>query len=225
MDSRALNKLSRLFWLGRYCARVMIESEIMMKVYDEEIDGSGFDYVSFCCDLEIPNVYTSSDDFINRFMFDEDDPYSILSSMNRAYDNAIVLRNVISSEALSYVEIALNTLESTASGVAPLLDLQNAIDALYAFRGCIDGNLYDDACRNAIKCGESVEHIDVHVRLQYHTYKLPQEMAMLNYRMQHTPLPRDAKCLQLLLDLAPNPDPAHNRTILIDCIEGLFRDV
>lgn len=225
MDSQALGKLSRLFWLGRYVSRVITEIEIMEDVYDTTIDGPDFDYATFCRDLEIPNVYESSDDFVQRFMFDKDDPYSIISTMNHAYDNAIVLREVISSNSLSYIQMAVNTLESTASGLAPMLDLQSAVDALYAFQGCIEDTLFDDTSRNTLKCGSIIERIDIDVRLSYRLDTLTHEMTLLSYRMRQMPLQRDGKRLALLLDLAPNPDPVHNRTILIDCIEGLFPGV
>ena len=65
MDSSALNKLSRLFWLGRYVERTLIEIDIMQQAYDQSIDGPAFDYVRFCEELEIPNVYESADDFLD----------------------------------------------------------------------------------------------------------------------------------------------------------------
>ena len=108
MDSSALNKLSRLFWLGRYVERTLIEIDIMQQAYDQSIDGPAFDYVRFCEELEIPNVYESADDFLEKFLFSRKDPFSVISTLNYAYDNAIVLRESISSAALSYIQIAVN---------------------------------------------------------------------------------------------------------------------
>ena len=31
--------------------------------------------------------------------------------------------------------------------------------------------------------------------------------------------------LMALLGMAPNPDPANNRELLLDCVEGLFLDI
>ncbi len=225
MDSLAINKLDRLFWLGRYTSRVMIEIDILEKVYDQIIDGPDYDYVDFCQKLEIPNVYTSSEDFTRRFILDKEDPYSIISNMNCAYDNAIMLRDTISSGALSYIEMATNTMEAMAEGRITLLGLDDVVDDLYAFSGRIDETLLESSSRYTLKCGSIVETIDMSIRLNYRLDELSDKLTMLNYRMQHMPLRRDGKRLTILLDLAPNPDPVHNRFILLDCIEGLFPDV
>ena len=225
MDSVALNKLDRLFWLGRYIERTLIEIEIMQLVYDQCIDGPAFDYAGFCENLEIPNVYADSDDFIKRFLFDRNGPYSVITNLNCAYDNAIVLRESISSASLSYIQMAVNLMDAAANGVAPMLELQSVTDMLYAFRGCSDDSILETSSRYTLKCGSSVERIDMYVRLNYHLENLDREFSRLNHRLQRTPLRRDGNKLMLLLGLAPNPDPKNNRKILLDCVEGLFIDV
>ncbi len=225
MDSIALSKLDRLFWLGRYIERTLIEIDIMQDAYDQSIDGPAFDYVEFCQRLEIPNAYEGVDDFIKKFLFDRKDPYSVISNLNYAYDNAIVLRESISSAALSYIQMAVNIMEAAAKGVAPMLELQSVTDMLYAFRSCSDDSILDMDSRYTLKCGYSVERIDMYVRLGHHLENLRREFSRLNHRMQCTPLRRDGEKLMLLLGLAPNPDPENNRKILLECIEGLFVDV
>ena len=225
MDSSALNKLSRLFWLGRCVERTLIEIDIMQQAYDQSIDGPAFDYVRFCEELEIPNVYESADDFLEKFLIRRKDPFSVISNLNYAYDNAIVLRESISSAALSYIQIAVNIMEAAAKNVAPMLSLQSITDMLYAFRSCSDDSIPEMGNRYTLKCGYSIERIDMYIRLNYHLEHLGQEFSRLNYRMQCTPLRRDGEKLMLLLGLAPNPDPTNNRMILLDCVEGLFVDV
>lgn len=226
MGTSSLTKLGRLYWLGRYITRVSIEIPIMSEAYDKAIDGPAFDYQTFCDKLEIPSAgYRDSDDFIRRFLFDKDDPYSVISSLSSAYDNAIVLRETISSTALSYIQIAVNVMDSAVHGMAPMLEVQGVTDALYAFRGCIDDNLYDDPSRYTLKTGSSVERIDMYVRLGLEADKMAHEMEVLRYRARRVPLRRDGRRLELLLDLAPNPDPVENRTLLLDCIEGLFPEM
>ncbi len=226
MGTSSLTKLGRLFWLGRYLARAGMEIEIMQDVYDKAIDGPAFDYVGFCNRLEIPSApYAGSDDFISRFLFDAEDPFSVRSNVNRAYDNAIVLRETISSTALSYIQMAVNIMESAASGVAPMLDLQSVTDMVYAFRGRVDDTLVDSVNRYTFKCGSSVERIDMNIRLGLDLDSLGPDLEMLGYRMRRTPLRRDAKRLVLLLDLAANPEPQKNRVLLLDCVEGLFPDM
>ena len=225
MDSFGLSKTNRLYWLGRYVERVIIEIDVMQQIYDEAIDGPAFDYAAFCDKLEIPNTYASSDDFIRRFLFDDKNPYSVRSSLNAAYDNAIVLRETISSQALSYIQMAANTMDQAAEGVAPMLELQTVTDYLYAFRGCSDDYVHDRNSRYTLKCGSSVERIDLSIRLEYHLELLQKEFARLQSRLQNTSLKRDGQKLMLLLGLAPAPDPERNRTLLLDCVEGLFTDV
>ena len=225
MDSEILSKTNRLFWLGRYVERTMIEIEIMMGVYDRAIDCEDFDFPTFCEQLEIECPYETSDEFILGFLFDEDYACSVISTLGYAYDNAIVLREVISSAALSYIQMAVNIMQSAASGVAPMLELQSVIDLLYAFRGCCDDSILDTASRYTVTCGNSIERIDMYIRLNYHVHTLDREFARLQSRLQQTPMHRDGKRLMALLGLAPNPDPENNRDLLLDCVEGLFVDV
>lgn len=225
MDSEILSKTNRLYWLGRYIERTLISIDLMQEAYDHAIDQGDFDYKTFCAKLEIDCPYESSDGFLLGFLFDEEYSYSIINTLNYAYDNAIVLREVISSAALSYIQMAVNVMQSAASGVAPMLELQTVTDLLYAFRGCSDDSILDAPSRYTVKCGSSVERIDMYVRLEYHTQTLDREFARLQGRLQRTPMRRDGKKLMLLLGMAPNPDPANNRELLLECVEGLFLDV
>lgn len=225
MGSFGLSKTNRLYWLGRYIERVIIEIDLMQDIYDKAIDGPPFDFAEFCYKLEIPNTYRSSDDFIMRFLFDDQDPYSVITSLNRAYDNAIVLRETISSQALAYVQMAANYMDQAATGVAPMLELQSVSDCLYAFRGISDESVRDRNSRYTLKCGQSVERIDLSIRLGYHLEFLQKEFDRLQSRLQNTTLRRDGQRLMVLLGMAPNPDPENNRMLLLDCVENLFTEV
>lgn len=46
-------------------------------------------YQDFRCHLAIPNIYSSGENFIERYCFDETDTNSIYSNLMRAYDNGI----------------------------------------------------------------------------------------------------------------------------------------
>ena len=225
MGSEILSKTNRLYWLGRYVERTMIEIDVMMDAYDRAIDIEEFDFRTFCEKLEIDCPYENSDEFILGFLFDKDFSFSVISTLNYAYDNAIVLREVISSGALSYIQMAVNIMQNAAKGVAPMLELQSVRDMLYAFRGCSDDSILDTASRYTVKCGNSIERIDMYVRLEYHTDTLHEEFGRLMRRLQYTPLRRDGNRLMALLALAPNPDPENNRKLLLDSVEGLFLDV
>ena len=53
------------------------------------------------------------------YLFDEENPDSVILSMKRAYDNGVVLREELSSNVLSYIQLALNTLEACQQDHAP----------------------------------------------------------------------------------------------------------
>ena len=221
----SVEQADHLYWLGRYTERVYTTLRIYSLRFDEMLDRLPDSYEEFCESIDIPNIYTSRDDFFERYPFDKTNPDSLISNLDRAYDNAIVLRESISSAALSYIQMAVNIMEAAAKGVAPMLELQSVTDMLYAFRSCSDDSILDMGSRYTLKCGYSVERIDMYVRLGHHLENLRREFSRLNHRMQCTPLRRDGEKLMLLLGLAPNPDPENNRKILLECIEGLFVDV
>ena len=225
MGTQILSKTNRLFWLGRYVERTLIEVNLMQRAYDDSIDGEVMDYRGLCERLEIPCPYEDGHTFVYGFLFDKEFPYSVISSLGNAYDNAIVLREVLSSQALSYIQMALNVMENAALGLAPMLDLQGVQDYLYAFRGCSDDSILDRHSRYTLKVGSTVERIDMYVRLGCNANTLPAEISRLWSRLQMTPLGRDGERLKVLMGLAANPDPVRNRELLIDCVEGLISDV
>ena len=199
MGTQILSKTNRLFWLGRYVERTLIEVNLMQRAYDDSIDGEVMDYRGLCERLEIPCPYEDGHTFVYGFLFDKDFPYSVISSLGNAYDNAIVLREVLSSQALSYIQMAL--------------------------RGCSDDSILDRHSRHTLKVGSTVERIDMYVRLGCNANTLPAEISRLWSRLQMTPLGRDGERLKVLMGLAANPDPVRNRELLIDCVEGLINDV
>lgn len=89
-------------------------------------------------------------------------------SLERAYDNGIVLREDISTEALSFLQMAMDTLEkaetSTRGLLLALLPLE---EILFGYWGCIEDYIYDPEVMNIIKCGKSIERPDLYFRLRY----------------------------------------------------------
>lgn len=99
----SIEQADRLYWLGRYTERVYTTLNIFSKSFDSLIDGLVDSYVEFCKDIDIPNVYADKDEFVKKYPFDTENTDSIISNLNRAYDNAILLRESIGSEALAYI--------------------------------------------------------------------------------------------------------------------------
>ena len=165
----SMEKVDHLYWLGRYTERVYTTLRMFFHIYDRIIEQPEGIYETYCKKLNIPNIYTSNQQFVQSYLFGEDNPDSVLSNMKRAYDNAVVLRDELSTAVLSYVQLALDTFEACKKTTAPLLELQQVIDYLLAFWGGADDYIDQEECRNILKCGKYVERLDLCLRLEYHT--------------------------------------------------------
>ena len=115
--------------------------------------------------LAIADASIAKDEFMFSIPFDENNPDSIISNLIRAYDNAIVLRESIGSESLSYIQLAIYEMNKAKLSDAPLIELQLVIDDILAFWGMIDDKLDDDHVRNIIKAGKRIERFDLYARL------------------------------------------------------------
>lgn len=162
----SVEQLDRLYWLGRYVERVYTTTCLYSTRYDIMIDGDSTSYADFCRHLDIPNIYSSPEDFRYTYAYSTEDENSILSNLNRAYDNAIELRETIGSEALSYIQLAIYDMNKAKISDAPLIDLQKVMDNLHAFWGVIDDEVDDEQSRNTMLIGKRVERIDLYGRLR-----------------------------------------------------------
>lgn len=164
----SIEKADHLFWLGRYTERVFTTLMTFFKYFDQMLDMDDKAYQGFCEKLGIPVVYEDMDDFIAKYLFSLEDPNSVYSNMMRAFNNAVILRDELSSDTLSYIQMSLDCMEH-AKGHANALayDLQPVKDYLFAFWGCLDDNVEDEEGRNIIKCGKYLERLDLYMRLGF----------------------------------------------------------
>ena len=161
----SLDQVDHLYWLGRYTERVYTILKIYAKSFDLMIEEDEGIYHKFCGYLDIPDIYQSKEDFIRRYAFDESIPDSIISNLNRAYDNAIVLRETIGSDALSYVQLSIYAMNNAAKSNSPLIELQQVTDDLLSFWGIVDDQIDSDQIRNILKAGKRIERIDLYARI------------------------------------------------------------
>lgn len=147
--------------------RVFTTLNTFFTYYDRMLDTEKEAYKRFCERLSIPDTYENQEDFVQKYLFSKEDGNSVYSSMERAYDNAVVLRDELSSRTLSYIQLALDCMEKHAGSGAFAYDLQPVLDDLFAFWGCLDDNVEDEECRNIIKCGKYLERLDLYMRLDY----------------------------------------------------------
>ena len=168
MGTISIEHGDRLFWLGRYTERVFTTLKELEKQYDKMIDKDKSLYKKYLEQFGLEDIYGNPTDFLNSFLFDKDNPNSVKYSLNRAYDNGIVLREEISTEALSFLQMAKDTLKKASDLSHGLLfDLLPVEDILFGFWGCIEDYIYDGEIYNIIKCGKSVERLDLYFRMRY----------------------------------------------------------
>lgn len=218
----SVEQTDRLYWLGRYSERVYTTLKLFADSFDQMIDAQEGAYGGFCKKLEIPNIYTSREDFIARYCFDPEDPNSIYSNLMRTYDNAVVLREEIGSETLSYIQLAVYEMNRAKESSAPLIWLQKVTDNIVAFWGMADDYIDSENVRNIIKIGKRVERIDLYARLQYDLDKMEREVCRLVGRINRTNLKYNAVRLQELGELIAK-DPIDYWRIVYD-VESLLEE-
>lgn len=202
----SIEQTDRLFWLGRYTERVYTTIRLFSNKVDEMLDGQPGSYAQFCLDLDIPNIYSSDEDFQKKYAFDKENENSIFSNLNRAYDNAIVLREAIGSETLSYIQLAIYEMNKAEHSVAPLLELQKVQDNILAFWGVADDLIASENVRNIIKVGKRVERIDLYARLKQPKNNMVREIQRLAGRIDRCSVKYDRDHLQDLKRLASEPE-------------------
>ena len=202
----SVEQADHLFWLGRYTERVYTTLRFYFPSYDSMIDETVDSYQAFCEYIDIPNIYSSKEDFLRRYPFDADNPASIISNLGRAYDNAIVLRESIGSEALSYIQLAVYDMNKAAVSKSPLIELQYLIDHILSFWGIADDQIDSEQVRNMIKAGKRIERIDMYARLKLSREELIREVCRMIPRVERSGLIYDKEKLGQMKSLVENPD-------------------
>lgn len=179
----SIKSTDNLFWLGRYVERVFTTLKMFTKCYDVLIDVDENAYVDFLQKLGLPNTYRYKSDFIANFLFDEGNPNSVLSTLLCAYDNAVVMRNELSSETMSYIQLAVNAMQRGKESGAPMLKLQEVFDCIFAFWGSADDYVESETTRNILKFGRSVERLDLYTRFSQPAPLVRKEFSILLNRL------------------------------------------
>ncbi|MCR5770518.1 MAG: alpha-E domain-containing protein [Butyrivibrio sp.] len=210
----SVEQVDHLYWLGRYSERVYTTLQIFAKSFDVMIDSADEVYPKYCEALDIPNIYESKEDFLKRYPFDDCIPDSIISNLNRAYDNAIVLRETIGSDALSYIQLALYAMNKASVSDSPLIELQQIVDNLYSFWGIIDDQIESEQIRNIIKAGKRIERIDLYARLELDKVFLEREIRRMIPRVLRSGLKYNKSALDSVCSLANDSILNYNEILL-----------
>ena len=202
----SIEQTNRLYWLGRYTERTYTTLRLYMKSYDSMLDDLPRGYQEYCRRLEIPNIYGSKENFIRSYAYDKVNMNSIVSNLIRAYDNAIVLREEIGSETLSYIQLAIYDMNKAKISRAPLIEMQHIIDNILAFWGIVDDSIDSEQVRNIIKTGKRVERIDLYARLGLSRQELTREVHRLIPRIERCGIKYNEDRLNNLKKLVEEPE-------------------
>lgn len=202
----SVEQADRLFWLGRYTERVYTTLRIYSQSFDTMIDEITDSYQEFCKMIDIPDIYGSKDAFREKYPFDPENPDSIISNLNRAYDNAIVLRESIGSETLSYIQLAIYDINKAKVSRAPLIEMQRVIDNLLAFWGIADDQIDSEQVRNIIKAGKRIERIDLYARLGVGQEELVREVERMIPRVERSGITYNVERINSVKELVASPN-------------------
>lgn len=221
INTISAEQADRLYWLGRYVERVFSTLRLFNRSLDRMSDQNGDDYVDFCRRLSIPSeIYADSEDFQMRYLFDPANPDSIYSNLSRAYDNAIVLRNFITTETMAYIQLALDQLQHGAREDSAFLETQRVADWLLAFWGSVDDRVADVERRDLLKVGKYSERLDLLIRLDFPEYAVE---ALLPRLLSHTKRVEALLEKPVLEELRQMTEPGlpQNRTRLLKLVNLL----
>ena len=200
MGSLSFVRVVRLLWLWRYVERSYTTLHFVLEAYDASLDSVEGNWKGQLEELGFNQEEDNPDQFFRDCLFSPSLSASIAYSLNAASDNAVVLRDVIGSESAAYVQMALNDSQAAAASDTPLLDLQSVTDSIMAFKGSCDDYIANDAARNIIKCGFSVERLDLYARLGYRLGDLRREVQKLASRIDRTGMDYNRDILKQLVD-------------------------
>ena len=227
MDTISIEHGDRLFWLGRYAERAFTTLCALETLYDRGIDSNPDSYTGYLSRLGFENTYKDGVDFFESFIFNKDNPGSVAACLTRAYDNGIVLREEISTEALSFLQMAMDKLdEARDNGMSLRLAMLPIQDILYGFWGCINDYVFNHEIINIIYCGKYVERLDLYLRLDYPFHKIEREFKRLCEHLQrvpkNTPYRYNTKQLCTLVDILNTDSYNGHSESAVFALERLF---
>lgn len=220
----------RLFWLGRYTERFFSTLKALEKLYDSIIDEKPLGYTEYLDAFGLSDTYGSNSVFFNSFIFDKTNENSAAYSLSRAYDNGIVLREEISTEALSFLQMALDSLEGAKNSNQGLrLALHPLEDIIFGFWGCVDDYVCDNETRYILHCGKIIERLDIYFRLKYPFEMIESEFERLCRCLagvpKNSPYRYNSRRLSTLVELMGLKEEYTKYTSLaIRSLEALFSD-
>ncbi len=215
----SLEQKDSILWLGRYTERVYTTIRFFSQYYDRMIDGELDIHEEFCARLEIPDIYTGKEDFLRSYCYSRENMDSIASNLSRAYDNAIVLREMLGTETLCYVQLASYEMQKAAVSDSPMMELQKVMDNIVAFWGSADDSIDDVQVRDILVTGRRIERVDLYARLRVGRDEIRRFVMRLSARLKRSGLPYAPEHLEKMLMDASLPEPDYDG--IIRAVESL----
>lgn len=175
--------VSNLYWLGRYMERVYTTLSLFTEGYDNMIEDPEY-YKEFLADMGNGDMFLNSSDFVEQYLYNKDLDYSLISALNKAMDNGIILREEITSDSLGYIQLAHDDFLEGENYKSPLYSLVTVKDDLYAFWGSIENCVYEQSVRDILWMGNFVERLELYTRLDYDFDTIRNVFIRLNWRIQ-----------------------------------------
>ncbi|MFI3239257.1 MAG: alpha-E domain-containing protein [Bacteroidales bacterium] len=198
------DKANRLYWLGRYTERIYLSLHLLRRYYDKVIDGDINDLKEYyeCLSLEYSDEDLNNERVQLSQLYDPENVCSIISSINYASDNAIMLRRDITSESLSYIQMSQVIIDECAAiNEQNISKLQPITDYMLAFFGSIDERVFDTTIRRYIKVGKLIENLVLHVRFNYTYQRIAEAFELLKEYIKQDAAMYDHVVMQRLNDL------------------------
>lgn len=185
MGPLTVDKADHIFWLGRYVERVFTMLRDFYEYSDDQVDENPNAYRELSARLGLFFDATDADAFYRRLLFDLNEPLSISSSMNCAFDNAVLLRGELTSENLSYIELAHNQLRRSQKEVVAYVSHRKVADFLLAFWGSIADSITNEQVESILNTGKYLERVDLYARLRHPDGATMIAIEKLGRYMQH----------------------------------------
>ncbi len=166
-------KADRLYWLGRYVERVILTMHSLRKGAASTSEADIVASLSyFCSRVGISCPTSTAKEMLKTIIYSTDNCASVASTLDYAKNNAMLLRNDITSETLAYIEMAVNFLKEASVEEKGLFELQSVSDYLMAFWGASGDNVRSRSARNILMIGRCVEKLDFMIRFDYETSRI-----------------------------------------------------
>jgi len=223
MNMISTKQANSFYWLGRYTERMSAILDLYIKNYDCLLTEDGIRYVSFCKQLGIPNVYEDQKDFLMKYPFDPKNPDSLISILFHAYDHALVLKDSISEEGFSQIQLAIYDMNKAAGSKHPGENLQKANEKILCFYDMVDIKIDDEHCRNIIKAGRWIERVSLYATLGAPIEVLRREVDKMIPRVEKSSLSFDIRKFNIIRGLVREPSPDYGK--IAEEVESIFSEL